>query len=146
MKGLKLGMGAQSDGSWPSARRWRRGCSSGVICENHLVGSDFSESMRTHTRAHTRKHTRFEYPLGKPFETTLLKELYCTLATGRRTSMFLYIPAMYLQLLLALCVAMLLLLQLLLFVTVCGWQNLLLWCIASASSILFLFIPTRDTF
>ena len=37
---LKLGEGAQSDESGPSARWWRRGCSSGVICENHLVGSD----------------------------------------------------------------------------------------------------------
>ena len=45
---LKLGEGAQSDESGPSARWWRRGCSSGVICENHLVGSEFlSESGHT---------------------------------------------------------------------------------------------------
>ena len=47
---LKLGEGVYSDESGPSARRWRRGCSSGVICKNHLVGSEFlSESGHTHT-------------------------------------------------------------------------------------------------
>ena len=46
---LKLGEGAQSDESGPSARRWCRVCSSGVICENHLKGSKFlSESGHTH--------------------------------------------------------------------------------------------------
>ena len=42
-------------------------CSSGVVCEIHLVGSEFSEGMRT--------HTLFEYPLGKPVKAKLLKEL-----------------------------------------------------------------------
>ena len=36
------------------------GCSSGVVCENRIVGSKFSEGMWT--------HTLFEYPLGKPLE------------------------------------------------------------------------------
>ena len=49
---LKLGEGAYSDESGPSARRWRRGCSSGVVCENHLVGSELL-SKRTHTSTHT---------------------------------------------------------------------------------------------
>ena len=40
------------------------GCSSGVVCENHIVGSEFSEGMRT--------RTLFEYPLGKPLESKLL--------------------------------------------------------------------------
>ena len=31
---LKLGEGAQSDESGPSARWWHRGCSSGVILQN----------------------------------------------------------------------------------------------------------------
>ena len=47
-----------------------RGCSPGVVCENHLVGSELYEGMRTH--AHT--HARFEYLLGKPLEVKLLKE------------------------------------------------------------------------
>ena len=42
------------------------GWSSGVVCENNFVGSEFSEGMRT--------HTLFEYPLGKPLEAKLLKE------------------------------------------------------------------------
>ena len=47
---LKLGEGASSDASGPSSRWWRRGCSSGVICEEHLVGSEFlSESGHTYT-------------------------------------------------------------------------------------------------
>ena len=37
---FKLGEGPPSDESGASARWWRRGCSSGVICENHIVGSD----------------------------------------------------------------------------------------------------------
>ena len=41
------------------------GWSSGVVCENNFVGSEFSEGMRT--------HTLFEYPLGKPLEAKLLK-------------------------------------------------------------------------
>ena len=45
------------------------GSSSGVVCENHLIDSEFSEGMRTHA------HTLFEYPLGKPLEAKLLKEL-----------------------------------------------------------------------
>ena len=45
-------------------------CSSGVVCENHLLGSEFSEGMRTH--AHTYIH--FEYPLGKPIEVKLPNE------------------------------------------------------------------------
>ena len=45
------------------------GCSSGVVCENHLVGSEFSDVMQTHA------HTLFEYPLWKPLEAKLLKEL-----------------------------------------------------------------------
>ena len=49
------------------------GCSSGVVCENHLVGSEFSEGMRTH--AHTRSHALFEYPPGEPSEAKLLKEI-----------------------------------------------------------------------
>ena len=28
------------------------GCSSGVVCENHLIGSDFSEGMGTHAHTH----------------------------------------------------------------------------------------------
>ena len=44
------------------------GCSSGVVCENHLVGSEFSEGMQTHT------HKLFECSLGKPLEAKLLKE------------------------------------------------------------------------
>ena len=43
------------------------GCSSGVFCENHILGSEFSKGMRTHTLS--------EYPLGKPLEAKLLKEL-----------------------------------------------------------------------
>ena len=39
------------------------GCSSGVICENHLVGSEFSEGMRT--------HTLFEYHRGSLEELSL---------------------------------------------------------------------------
>ena len=42
------------------------GCSSGVVCENDLVGSEFSEGMRT--------HTLLKYALGKPLEAKLLKE------------------------------------------------------------------------
>ena len=42
------------------------GCSSGVVCESYLVGSECSEGMRT--------RTRFEYTLGKPLEAKLLKE------------------------------------------------------------------------
>ena len=50
---LKLGEGAQSDKSGPSARSWRRRCSPGVICENHLVGSELlSESGHTQTHNH----------------------------------------------------------------------------------------------
>ena len=46
---LKLGEVAHSDESGPSARWWRRGCSSGVICDSHLVGSEFlSDSGHTH--------------------------------------------------------------------------------------------------
>ena len=68
---LKLGEGAQSE-SGSSARWWRRGCSSGVICENHLVGSELlSESG--HTRIHTQPPV--EYPSGKPLEAKLLKKL-----------------------------------------------------------------------
>ena len=37
--------------SGPSARWCRRGCSSGVMCENHLVGSGFL-SASGHTRTH----------------------------------------------------------------------------------------------
>ena len=44
------------------------GCSSGVVCENHLVGSQFSEGTQTHA------HTLFEYLLGKPLEAKLLQE------------------------------------------------------------------------
>ena len=44
------------------------GCSPGVVFENHLVGSEFSEDMRTHA------HTLSEYPLEKPLEAKLLKE------------------------------------------------------------------------
>ena len=58
--------GAQSDESGPSAKCWRRG--SGVICENHLVGSELlCES------GHTRRHTQppVEYPSGKPLEDKL---------------------------------------------------------------------------
>ena len=47
------------------------GCSSGVVCENHLVHSEFSEGMRTHAGT----HTLFKYPLGKPSEGRLLKEI-----------------------------------------------------------------------
>ena len=51
---LKLGEGAQSDDRGPSARWWRRGCSSGVICENHLAVSELlSESGHTRTRTTT---------------------------------------------------------------------------------------------
>ena len=42
------------------------GCSSGVVCENLFVGSEFSEGRRT--------NTLFEYPLGKHLEAKLLKE------------------------------------------------------------------------
>ena len=45
------------------------GCSSGVVCENHLLGLEFSEGMWTH--AHT--HTFFNIPLGKPLEAKLKK-------------------------------------------------------------------------
>ena len=48
------------------------GCSAGVICENHVVGSEFSEGMRTHA------HILFEYSLGKPLEAKLLKGKYLT--------------------------------------------------------------------
>ena len=57
----------KSDESGPSARRWCRGCSSGIIGEKHLVGSEFlSES------GHTQPHV--EYPSGKSLEAKLLKE------------------------------------------------------------------------
>ena len=46
---LKLGEGAYSDESGPSARWWRRGCSSSVICENHLVGSELLTKADTHS-------------------------------------------------------------------------------------------------
>ena len=46
---VKPGEGVQSGESGPSARWRRRGCSSGVICEKHVVGSEFSEGMRTRT-------------------------------------------------------------------------------------------------
>ena len=44
-----------------------RGCLSGVIGEINIVRSEFSECRRT--------HTLFEYPLGKPSEAKVLKEL-----------------------------------------------------------------------
>ena len=44
------------------------GCSSGVICEMDIVGSEFSECRRAHT------HSLVKYPLGKPQETKLLNE------------------------------------------------------------------------
>ena len=70
---LKLVDGEQSDESGLSARWRRQECSSGVICENHVVGSEFlSESGHTHTRTHT-----FRISAGKPLETKLLKELKC---------------------------------------------------------------------
>ena len=43
------------------------GCPSGVVRENNIVGSEFSECRRT--------HTLFEYLLGKPLEAKLLKEM-----------------------------------------------------------------------
>ena len=59
---LKLSEDAYSDESRPSARTWRRGCSSGVICVNHLVRSEFlSESGHTHA------YTLFEYPPGSSY-------------------------------------------------------------------------------
>ena len=48
------------------------GCSSGVVRENNIVGSELSECRPT--------HTLFEYPLGKPLEVKLLKELYGIMA------------------------------------------------------------------
>ena len=45
------------------------GCSSGVVCEKHPVGSGFSEGIRKHA------DTLFEYLLGKPLEAKLLKEI-----------------------------------------------------------------------
>ena len=51
---LKLAEGASSDESGPSARRWRLGCSSGAICENHLVGSELL--MKADTHAYTHNH------------------------------------------------------------------------------------------
>ena len=48
---LKLGGGAYSDENGPSARRRRRGCSSGVVCENHLLGSELlSKRTQVHTQ------------------------------------------------------------------------------------------------
>ena len=45
-----------------------RRCSSGVVRESNIVGSELSECRRT--------RTLFEYPpLGKPLEAKLLKEL-----------------------------------------------------------------------
>ena len=50
---LKLVEGSKSDESGPSAIRWRRGCSSGIITsKNQLVGSEL-RSKRTHTSTHT---------------------------------------------------------------------------------------------
>ena len=44
-----------------------RGCSSGFVRENSIVGSELAERRRT--------YTRFEYyPLGKPLEAKLLTE------------------------------------------------------------------------
>ena len=58
------------------------GGSSGVVCENHHVGSEFSERMRT--------NTLFECPLGKPLEDKLPKESGRTLGVllmlGRKNS------------------------------------------------------------
>ena len=45
------------------------GCSLGVVKPVRIVGSEFSLCMRTHT------HTFCEYPLVKPLEAKLLKEL-----------------------------------------------------------------------
>ena len=46
------------------------GCSSGVVWEDNILGSELSECTRT--------HTLFEYPLGKPLEATRRKEQqYC---------------------------------------------------------------------
>ena len=64
---LKLGEGASSDESGPSARRWRQGCSSGVVCENHLVGSELLSK-----RAHAQPPV--EYPAGNPLDAKFLME------------------------------------------------------------------------
>ena len=68
---FKLGEGAQSGESGPSVRWWRRGSSSGVICENHLVGSDLLCAG-----GHTHAQPPVEYPSEKPLEAKLLVELY----------------------------------------------------------------------
>ena len=63
---LTLGSGAGSDEVGHRQGGGVMGCSSGVVCKSHLIGSGFSEGMRTHP------HPRFEYPLGKPLEAKLL--------------------------------------------------------------------------
>ena len=47
------------------------GCSSGIVWGENIVGSELCECRRT--------HTLFEYPLGKPLEAKLLKELFSSL-------------------------------------------------------------------
>ena len=59
---LKHGRGAESDEAGHRQGGGIVGCSSGVVCTNHLVRSESCEGMRTHP------HPRFEYPLGKPLE------------------------------------------------------------------------------
>ena len=45
---LKLGRDAHSDEAGHRQGGGVGGCSSGVACENHLVGPEFSEGMQTH--------------------------------------------------------------------------------------------------
>ena len=47
-----------------------KGCSSGVIWETSILGLELSECRRTHT------HTLLKYPLGKPLEAKLPKQMY----------------------------------------------------------------------
>ena len=56
-KGVRAGH-RQGGGVWE--------CSSGVVREINIAGSEFSDCRRT--------HTLFAYPLGKPLEAKLLKE------------------------------------------------------------------------
>ena len=64
---LNLGEGVSSDGSWPSATRWRRG---------GFVRRPLRQPHRRFGVFECRRtHTHFEYPLGKPLEAKLLKEL-----------------------------------------------------------------------
>ena len=73
-RAVKLG-GAQSDESWPSARRWRQGM---------FVRRRLRKPPRSYVRSFLRAcgHTFFEHP--KPLETELLEEMIITFGLQHR--------------------------------------------------------------